>query len=258
MYYSSRAIIIKSRDLRETDALVTLFTEKQGKLTAVAKGVKRPKSSLRACIQPFCQSQLYFHKGKELDLITQGKLLDFYGNSREDLERTLWSMYMMELLDKSLLDRVAMPGLYVSVSDVLEKMNVDGYRPLWLRYFELQLLISLGYQPLIDRCVNCGSHELVPYRFSIADGGLLCPKCTDQENIFNLSGESLALIRLMMQKRFTALTRVKTSVQAERQIELFLEKYLEYHLERHFHLKDTMGVLKKGVKLSFDKQPGGW
>jgi DNA repair protein RecO (recombination protein O) len=63
MYYKSRCIILKNRDLRETDKLVTIFSEPEGKTTAVAKGIKKPKSSLRGCIQPFCHSLLFFSRG---------------------------------------------------------------------------------------------------------------------------------------------------------------------------------------------------
>ena len=257
MYYSSRAVVIKNRDLKETDALVTLFTEKQGKFTAVAKGVKRAKSSLRACVQPFCQAQFYFYKGKSLDLITQGKLLSFYGNSRQELQRTLWCMYMMEILDKSLLDRVPMPGLYTSLCQVLDKLNEDTFRPLWIRFFEVRLLINLGYQPVIDQCVECGSTQLRPYQFSVAEGGLLCSQCAGGQKVFALSGESLALLRLMIQNRYKALERVSVSPGAEKQVERFLEQYLQYHLERRFHLKDTMSILKKRLDLSIDKPSGG-
>jgi DNA repair protein RecO (recombination protein O) len=79
MYYRSRSIVLKNMDFKETDKLVTVFSEDQGKMRAVAKGVKKPNSSLRACVQPFCCSQLFFNGGRELDVITQGRLLDFFG-----------------------------------------------------------------------------------------------------------------------------------------------------------------------------------
>ena len=83
MYYNAPVIIIKSIDFSEADKLVTVFSEQYGKLRAIARGIKKPKSSLRSCVQPFCYSQLHFYRGRDLELITQGKLLDFFGNSRK-------------------------------------------------------------------------------------------------------------------------------------------------------------------------------
>ena len=104
MYYRSKGIVLKAMDNRESDKIVTIFTEKEGKISAVAKGTKKPNSSLRACVQPFVFSSLYFSQGKSMDIITQGKLLDFFGNSREDLLRTLYCIFFLQLLDISLFD----------------------------------------------------------------------------------------------------------------------------------------------------------
>lgn len=249
MYYSSRAIILKNRDLRESDKLVTIFSEKEGKLTAVAKGVKKSKSSLRACVQPFCQSQLYLSHGKELDLITQGKLINFYANSREDINRTLYCMYIMELLDKSLMDRAALPELFRTAIAVLELINEYGLNPLFIRYFEMKLLVNLGYSPVVDNCSACGSRNIQNFAFSLSEGGLLCDDCIarGEVELIKLSGETIGLIRLLSQGNTKTLKRVKASPGALRQLEFFLEKYLEYYLDRRFNMKNTIKLLKKTI-----------
>jgi DNA repair protein RecO (recombination protein O) len=134
VYYNAPVIIIKSIDFSEADKLVTVFSEQYGKLRAIARGIKKPKSSLRSCVQPFCYSQLHFYRGRDLELITQGKLLDFFGNSREDLERTLYSTYLMEMLDKSLLDRMPVPGLFGLTLNTLQSINNHGLNPLFIRH----------------------------------------------------------------------------------------------------------------------------
>ncbi|MDD3270034.1 MAG: DNA repair protein RecO, partial [Syntrophomonadaceae bacterium] len=180
MYYRSRGIVLKTMDLREADQLVTIFTEQVGKIRAVAKGSKKPRSSLRGCIQPFCHSQLFFSSGKELDLITQGKILDFYGNTREDFDRTLYALYILELLDKSLMDRVALAGLYLRCAAVLDFLNQSGYNPLVIRYFEMSLLDSLGYSPILEHCVKCHNAESPLLAMDMSEGGMLCGVCQHQ------------------------------------------------------------------------------
>ncbi|MEQ8199973.1 MAG: DNA repair protein RecO [Syntrophomonadaceae bacterium] len=251
MYYRSRSIILRTRDLRESDQLITVFTEKEGKLTAVAKGVKKPKSSLRGCVQPFCHSLLFFSQGRELDLITQGRMLDFFGNSREDLSRTLYIMYMMEILDKSLMDRMPLPQLYLALVAVLELLDQEGFNPMLVRYFESQLLINLGYKPVLDRCVQCGGRIIHGYTFSLADGGLLCNNCqAGGHHQMNLRGDCLALLRLLSEGTLQAIRRVKPSPEAMRQLEYFLELYLEYHVERKFRVKNTIRWLKQAMPVS--------
>ncbi len=246
MYYRSRGIILKNMDLREADQLVTIFTEQAGKIKAVAKGSKKPRSSLRGCIQPFCHSQLFFSSGKDLDLITQGKILDFYGNTREDFDRTLYALYILELLDKSLMDRVALPGLYLRSIAVLDVLNRSGYIPLVIRYFEMSLLGSLGYNPILGHCVKCENTKVALLGMDMAEGGMLCSSCMHQgEHFFVLSPETLALARMLQKANIKALDRVRASEAALKQLEILLERYLEYHLERRFKMKNTMRTLKK-------------
>jgi len=251
MYYQSRSIVLKNRDLRDSDQILTIFTEREGKVTAVAKGVKKPKSSLRGCTQPFCHSLLYFSRSRDMDLITQGRIIDFFGNSREDITRTLYSMYMMELLDKSLLERVALPQLYAALTRVLELINQQGLDLMLVRYFESQLLVNLGYKPIMDQCAHCGSKELRDFNFSLQEGGLLCPACLEgSEHLMILRGETAALVRLLCEGSLQAVQRVKASPLARQQLEIVLEKHLEYHLERRFKVKNTIRLLKRTLAVS--------
>lgn len=250
MYYQSRGIILRQRDFKDSDKLLSIFTEKQGKVTAIAKGVKKTKSSLRACVQPFCHSFLHFNQGQNMDLITQAKLLDFYGNSRQDLERALHCYYLMELLDKSLQERLPLPGLYKTLVNVLEAVNEQGLNPLYIRYFESQLLVELGYKPVLKQCVICGQKPAERFYFSLHEGGIICSACIsagEYSSTLSLSGETIGLLGLLIQGGIQALSRVKVSPAGLKQLELLLEKYLEYHLDRKFKLKNTIRVLKKTI-----------
>ncbi len=245
MYYNAPVIIIKSIDFSEADKLVTVFSEQYGKLRAIARGIKKPKSSLRSCVQPFCYSQLHFYRGRDLELITQGKLLDFFGNSREDLERTLYSTYLMEMLDKSLLDRMPVPGLFGLTLNTLQSINNHGLNPLFIRRFEFNLAVNLGYGPVLNQCVSCGQSQTL-VGFSLAEGGMVCRECrhTTKAGIINISGECLAILRQLEGANNNVLRRLRASAPALDQLEHFLEQYLQYHLERKFNLKDTIRYLK--------------
>jgi DNA repair protein RecO (recombination protein O) len=65
-----------------------------------------------------------------------------------------------------------------------------------------------------------------------------------------LSGESLALLKLMTSNKPVLIQRIKASPGALKQMEVFLEKYLEYHLERKFKMKNTIRQLKQRMLLS--------
>jgi DNA repair protein RecO (recombination protein O) len=183
-----------------------------------------------------------------MDLLTQGKLLDFYANSRSDLERSLYCIYLMELLDKSLMENVPLPGLYNALLEVLTAINEQGLNPLFIRYFEVHLLASLGYKPGLNQCINCSQKVTGDFYFSMDEGGLLCSACRkESNNDVAISGETLGLLRLLNEGSFQALTRVKASPAGLKQLEQLLEKYLEYHLDRRFKVKNNIRVLKRMI-----------
>lgn len=252
MYSKSRCIIIKTIDFKDADKLVTIFSEKEGKIRAVAKGIKKPNSSLRACVQPFAHSFLFFSQSRELGLISQGKVLDFYGFIRDDINLSLHTMYLMELLDKSLMENVPLTRLYQSTINVLDTLNNSNsnYNPLLFRYYEMILLRELGYKPLLNHCVICNKPNLNMAYLSISEGGTVCEACSKQtRNNMIISGESLAILKLLSNYNTNTLARVKPSEKALKQIELVLEKYLEYYFERKFKVKDTIKKLKQRLSV---------
>ncbi len=247
MYTKSRCIIIKAMDFRDADKLVTIFSEQKGKVRTVARGTKKPNSSLRACVQLFAHSFLSFTQRRELGTITQGRVLDFYGNIRDNLELSLSAVYIMELLDKSLLENAPLPRLYYTTLQVLNILNTEeiDYNPLLIRYYEMSLLTELGYKPILNYCIVCRSTDGLNH-ISISHGGTICSKCSNQNryNIY-ISGESLAILKMLMNANISTLFRLKPSPRAMQEIELVLEKYLEYHLERKFNVKNTVKQLKE-------------
>jgi DNA repair protein RecO (recombination protein O) len=246
--YNSRGFILRQRDYRDSDKLLSIFTEQKGKITAVAKGIKKPKSSLRACAQPFCHAYFHFNQGRDMDLLTQGRLLDFYANSRSDLERSLYCIYLMELLDKSLLENTPLPRLYHVLLQVLTAINEKGLNPLFIRYFEVSLLANLGYKPELSHCLSCNRKAEASFHFSLSEGGLICPTCNgENSSVINISGETLGLLRLLSEGSFQTLPRVKASPGGLIQLERLLESYLEYHLDRKFKVKNTIRVLKRTI-----------
>ena len=118
---------------------------------------------------------------QRLGLITQGRVIDFYGNIRDNINLSLLTVYLMELLDKSLMENVPYPRLYQSTVEVLNTLNNPElpYNPLLFRYYEIQLLIELGYKPVLDECVVC-KNPAKGNIISIIEGGLVCESCSQQ------------------------------------------------------------------------------
>ncbi len=249
-YYHSRGLILRNRDYQEADRLITVFTEEQGKVSALARGVKKAKSSLRACTQPFCFSELFLRRGKTLDTVTQGKIIDFFGSARENITTVMYLLYIAEILDKVLPERQPAPELFAASVRLVQVLEEKGPRPIYLRWFEAQVAGQMGFAPVLDRCVSCGRRESPGTHFSIAAGGLLCADCSRHttDAVLFLNAEVPAILRLLLKTDAALLDRLQVREAVLKQLEQFWEKYLEYHLEHRFALKNALAVLKQMMR----------
>ena len=104
--YRTESIVLRRQDLGEADRIVTVFTPAQGKLRAIAKGVRRPGSKKAGHVEPFTRNSLLVAKGRELDIITQAETLDAYPSLRQDLDRLGQAAYVIELVDRFAVERL--------------------------------------------------------------------------------------------------------------------------------------------------------
>jgi len=244
MYQRTDALVLKSFDLREADQILTIFSRELGKIPVVAKGVKKPQSTLRGLVQPFCYSQFFMTRSGEMHLITQGRINEFFGNIREDLEKTLQAVYILELLDKSTVERDPNPPLLDLALQVLHYMNGNPASSIYLRFFEVKLLGLVGFAPVLNSCCNCHRTDNLNY-FSPGGGGALCSDCAPTFRGNRVLPATLAALRTLQQSGLKIIPRLRLSPAVLEQMEEVMEDYLEFYLEKKLNLKEVMKTLKK-------------
>ncbi|PWX17674.1 DNA repair protein RecO, partial [Clostridium perfringens] len=90
----SGGVIIKAQDYKENDKLLWIFTEKMGKITAIAKGAKKSKSKLFSLTHPLCYGDYLLFKGKGLYRLSEGKIRTSFQTSLTDLEKLTYASYL--------------------------------------------------------------------------------------------------------------------------------------------------------------------
>jgi len=230
--YRTPAVILKRMDLGEADRIVTLFSRDEGKIRAVAKGVRRTTSRSAGHLEPFTLSDILFAVGRELDVISQADTLESFRAIRENLELTTHAYYLAEVVDLLTEDRADNRAVYDALLDGLHSLNASGDVWLVLVVFHLKLLDALGYRPELRECVTCRA-PIEPDRnyFSALLGGVVCPNCGSHEPTARAVGTSA--LKLL---RFVQLTQGQRNVNAPasacRESEALLRDYAEHIVER--------------------------
>ncbi|HEV3156371.1 MAG TPA: DNA repair protein RecO [Candidatus Baltobacteraceae bacterium] len=174
----ARAYLLRARQLGEADRILTLFTRERGKIDAVAKGARRPKSVLAGCLEFGSELDLGFHHGRSLDVVVSADVrrLGWSGIVRPEAFAT--GQLFAELVDLFCEPELAQPEIYTLLDRGMQAVASDPSPGRLVARFELRLLIALGLAPVTDGCVRCG--ETFVDRPAWADleaGGLACVYC---------------------------------------------------------------------------------
>ena len=199
----TEGIVLRVVDFSETSCIVTWMTRDFGKITTMAKGARRPKSSFEAAIDVLAICRIVFlHKTSgAMSLLTEAKLDRRFRSSATNLKRLYAGYYVIELLNILTDEGDSNPALFdlaVKTIHLIDSSEIkDDQVNLSLLRFELKALNLLGHQPMLTKCVSCGREKTTMTRvqFGLNAGGVLCQKCRrGQTDIVSLSPEGLALM----------------------------------------------------------------
>jgi DNA repair protein RecO (recombination protein O) len=245
--YKTEAIVLKRTNLGEADRILTLYTPNLGKLRAVAKGVRRPKSKLGGHLETLTHSALMLASGKNLDIITQAESIDSFLPLRGDLWRSSTAVYAAELVNQFTPEHVENRPVYKLLLDTLHRICVAQDVELTLRYFELNLFTHLGYKPELDRCLSCNtSLEPMTNFFSASAGGVLCPRCREKEHLAQpISLNALKVMRFVAKSEYTKASKLKLNAGLSRELEQLMRHYVRYLLEQEVKSVEFLDRLRR-------------
>ncbi len=143
------AWLLHSTPYRETSLVVDLFTREYGRIAAVAKGAKRPRSSLRAVLLQFQPLRVAWAGRRELRTLTGAEWSGGLEAPRGDA--LLCAFYLNELLMRLLAREDPHPLLFDAYGEALRELSSDASRDETLRRFEWALLREIGYAPDLAR-----------------------------------------------------------------------------------------------------------
>jgi DNA repair protein RecO (recombination protein O) len=246
--YQTEAIVIKKTKLGEADRVLTLYTPDLGKIQAVAKGVRRPRSKLAGHLELLTYSLVSLARGRNIDTIIGSQTINSFMPLKNDLNLIAYALYATELVNQFTPDNIENRPLFHLLLKTMERLCQSGDGDLILRYFELQLLSEVGYRPQLQECVAC--HQLlnpVINSFSSSAGGMLCPNCAEPFSI-PLSIDSFKVLRFLQSSEWSVVSRLKLSPEICHELEMVTRHYLRYLLERELKSAAWLDTLRQDTR----------
>jgi DNA repair protein RecO (recombination protein O) len=150
-------VVLRGRPLGEADRILVLFTMERGKLDAVAKSVRRPRSHLSGRVEPFNECDFLMHRGRSLDVVVSAEIVRSPWSQLVEPGRYAVAAVVGELIDAFCEPDLALPEVYaLLVGAIAAIAGSDSPRTLLPR-FSLRLLGMLGLAPPLTTCVRCGA-----------------------------------------------------------------------------------------------------
>jgi DNA repair protein RecO (recombination protein O) len=145
-----QAVVLKRSNVGEYDRMVTLVTPDQGKVVAVAKGVRKLTSSKRAALEPGNHVSLLLIKTSSMPLIAQSKLLCDFPSCKKDLKSMKKLAEVLEIIDKVFAEGLEEPELFQEILVILTELNSPDARFARVKTHLTDMLIQLGYQDMAE------------------------------------------------------------------------------------------------------------
>ena len=244
------AVVLRHNDWGEADRLLWLFSLEMGKIRAIAKGVRKPRSRKAGHLEPFTRVSLLLARGRDLFIITQAETLDAFLSLREGLVGVTYASYVVELLDRFSYEEGENRALYRLLVDTLMHLSQAKNIELVLRYYEVRLLDIVGFRPQLFQCMGCGT-EILPQDqyFSASQGGVLCPTCGVQlKGSIPISMGALKYLRHFQRSNYSDAMRARISPTLNQEIETVMQYYLTYLLERSLNTPVFLRQVRKDMR----------
>jgi DNA repair protein RecO (recombination protein O) len=236
-------VVLRGRQLGEADRIVTLFTLERGKLDAVAKGVRRPRSHLAGRIEFLNECDFMMHRGRSLDVIVSAETRRMHWSRLVEPERYAAAAVIAELVDSFCEPDLALPDIYELLTSAISALAGAREPATLLPRFQLRLLEMLGLAPPLGSCIRCGG--ALPSGAAWLDaqtGGLVDAACRERwQDLPELDERDLESLRALArpkspQARLHATSRATAAV----------EELVAHHLGKRPKALAQLGVLRGG------------
>ena len=204
---ASPAYVLRTRPYGELDLIVTLLTDRHGKITGIAKAAKHSRRRFGGTLQPFVHVRAVFRQRPHADLVflLRCEHLEALRTFSEDVDRFAAGSYVLDVTDRMTIGRESSHEVFGLLHEALGLLDRGAAIEPVLRAFELHLLAATGYEPALDRCRRCGSLAAAEGMYAQpARGGILCGRCRGEGRSYVISRGTLERLMALQQVSFDA------------------------------------------------------
>ena len=239
-------MILSAVPIGEYDKRIVILTKEKGKISAFAKGARRPNSALMGVTNPFSFGEFELYEGRTAYNVMQAHIANYFMEFGTDLEGAYYGFYFLEIADyytREYGDETQMLKLLYQSMRALASGKIN--RNLVRYIFELKTLVIQGEFPEVFRCANCGvdNRKMV---FSSKNHGLICEECkalaTDE---ILVSDSTVYTMQYIVSSTIEKLYTFAVSEEVLRELRAVMKQYMDTHVEKTFKSLEILEMCLK-------------
>lgn len=232
-----KGIVLKAKDYKENDKLLTLLTLEEGKIVVRARGVKKATSKLKAFCQVFCFGEFELVNGKPFFILSGVKTFDNFYSLTTDYDKFVLSSLVPLLLDKICVENTMYSNLFLSAIKTLSLVNLDAVSPhLALAKFFLDTLYYEGVSFDFSQCSSCGDALNNKIFLDLDSGEFVRGSCLSTGNFVEITLGMLSGLKMINDTSFDKLQTIKLNKTLLEKIFVVLLKDIANRFDINYNL----------------------
>ncbi|MEF3304646.1 DNA repair protein RecO [Paenibacillus sp. GYB003] len=238
-------IVLRTIDYGEGNKILTVFSKEAGKLSIMARGAKKLKSRHSAIAQPFTYGEFICYKTGSMGTLNNGDIWNAYNRLKEDIHKTAYASYLMEMTDRMLGENERNAPLFDQLKAALDALDEDKDPQIVTNIYEMKMLRIAGYMPELDSCVSCGATDGA-MSLSVSMGGTVCARCRTQDpGAIAISDGTLKLLRLFLHMDIRRLGKTEVKDATKKQLKLCIRQFLDAHVDVKWKSRNFIDQMDK-------------
>jgi DNA repair protein RecO (recombination protein O) len=175
----TEAVVLRSMRFAEADRILHLYTPHRGRVSAIAKGVRRTRSRFGGRLEPYFRLHMVLYEGRsELLTVTSAHTISGHPRLREDAAALDSAARACDAVGRLFETAEPHPGVFALLCNELALLDAAPGQATGANQlaFRLKLLLAAGLAPQLAACASCGEADHIA-AFSGAAGGVVCSAC---------------------------------------------------------------------------------
>lgn len=234
-------MVLSAMPIGEYDKRLVILTKEFGRISAFAKGARKPNSALLAPSQPFAFGVFTLYQGRNSYTVNSADIQNYFEELRTDLEKIAYGMYFCEVAAHLTYENVEAVGILKLLYQSLKALNKEKLpKEMVKSIFEMKALDFNGETPRVFECVKCQRKPTAENKdfyagFSSRAGGMVCSCCREGiKDLIKISDTTIYTLQFIVSSRVEKLFTFLLKKPYEEELKKITEQYMKCYVDEEF------------------------